>query len=294
MNEAIFFKLGSENMAKKTQFGIYVPNFGSILGDAVQLANLTKLAEECNWDGFFIWDHILIKRINGPPICNPWIALGLMASQTDRITIGTTITPLPRRNPWELARETVTVDLISNGRLILGVGLGEPPEVEYGSFNKPFDVKTRREKLDESLRILQGLWSGEPFSFQGKHYKLEEVTFLPKAVNNKIPIWVAGQYPRKGPIKRAAKYAGIIPLPEGLTGDLSIQDYKDLHAKITTHRGNSSFDIVMITTVPKGPDAMHELQPYIDIGVNWFLQYLGPNMKLNDLEKRIKQGPPEN
>lgn len=281
-------------MVKKAYFGIYVPNFGPILGDAVNLANLTRLAEEYNWDGFFIWDHILIKRINGPPICNPWIALGLMGHQTELIKIGTTITPLPRRNPWELARETVTVDQISNGRLILGVGLGEPPEVEYGSFGEPFDIKTRREKLDESLEILQGLWSGEPFSFQGKHYTLEEVTFLPKAVNNTIPIWVAGQYPLDGPIKRAARYTGMIPLPEGITGDLYLEDYKDLHAKITTYRGNSNFDFVMITTVPKGPDAMHELQPYINIGINWFLQYLGPNMKLKDLEKRIKQGPPEN
>ena len=281
-------------MPKPVKFGIYVPNFGPNFGYADKLANLTLLAEENNWDGFFIWDHILIKRINGPDICNPWVALGLMGYQTEQITIGTTITPLPRRNPWELARETVTVDHISNGRLILGVGLGEPPEVEYGSFGEPFDVKTRREKLDESLQILQGLWSGEPFSFQGKHYNLEEMTYLPTPVNNSIPIWVAGQYPLKGPIKRASKHNGMIPLPLHLTGDLTLHDFKDLHDRITSLRGDSSFDLVNISNVPKGSDTMDELQPYVDAGVTWFLQYLGPNMKLKDVEKRIKQGPPQN
>ena len=286
--------MNSKKMVKKIKFGIYVPNFGLNFGDAVKLANLTKLAEENNWDGFFLWDHILVTRINGPPICNPWVALGLMAYQTEKITIGTTVTPLPRRNPWELARETITVDQISNGRLILGVGLGEPPEVEYGSFGEPFDLRTRREKLDESLQILQGLWTGEPFSFRGKHYTIEEINYLPKAINNSIPIWVAGQYPLKGPIKRASKYNGMIPLPLHLTGDLTLEDFNDMHDKISVLRGDSAFDLIRIAKVPKGPDAMAELQPFIDAGVNWFLQYLGANIKLKDVEKRIKQGPPEN
>ncbi len=283
-----------DKMANKKKFGIYVPNFGINFGNAIHLANLTKLAEENNWDGFFLWDHILVKRIDGPPICNPWVALGLMAHQTEKITIGTTITPLPRRNPWELARETVTVDQISNGRLVLGVGLGEPPEVEYGSFGEPFNVKTRREKLDESLQILTGLWSGEPFSFIVKLFTIEELNFLPITVNDSIPIWVAGQYTLKGPIKRASKYQGMIPLPLHLTGDLTAENFKDLHDKITSLRGNSSFDLVSIMKVPKRTDSLEEIQPFIDAGVNWFLQYLGPNMKLKDVEKRIKQGPPEN
>ena len=286
-------------MTKHVKFGIYVPNYGPVLGNAVHLANLTKLAEDSGWDGFFIWDHILVKRTNGPDICNPWVALGLMGYKTEKITLGTTITPLPRRKPWELAREVITVDQISNGRLILGVGLGEPPEVEYGSFGEETAVKTRREKLDESLEILQGLWTGEPFSFKGKHFNLEEVTFVPKPIKAKIPIWVAGEYPHIGPIKRAAKYDGMIPLPEKFKGeDVTLEDYQEIYNKIVSLRGNSNFDFVIITTVPpEKNDSNTELISFIESGIEsgftWFINYISPNTKLQKIEKRIKQGPLE-
>lgn len=280
-------------MTKRVKFGIYVPNYGNTFGNAVNLANLAKLAESHNWDGFFIWDHILVEPKQGPKICNPWIALGLMGYVTEKIIIGSTVTPLPRRKPWELAREVSTVDQISNGRVILGVGLGHPPEVEYKSFGEDTNVKIRREKLDESLAILQGLWKDEVFSFKGKHYNLEEMTFVPKPVNKTIPIWVAGQYPLKGPINRASKYNGMIPLPMNFDGDLSLKDFQDITRKIISLGGKSSFDLVRIMNVPTSAESSDDLLSFSDAGVTWFLHFFKVNTALSTVEKRIKQGVPE-
>jgi alkanesulfonate monooxygenase SsuD/methylene tetrahydromethanopterin reductase-like flavin-dependent oxidoreductase (luciferase family) len=109
------------------------------------------------------------------------------------------VTPLPRRRPWKVARETVSLDHASKGRLILGVGLGDPSQWDYGFFGEETDAKIRAEKLDESLDILVGLWSGKPFQYQGKHYRLKEVHFLPQPVQQpRIPIWVGGWWHNQG------------------------------------------------------------------------------------------------
>ncbi len=102
------------------KYGIYLPNFGPY-GDAETLANLARDAEDAGWDGFFIWDHVA-----GWPLdfVDPWVALTAVAMRTTRIRIGTTVTPLPRCRPWKLVRETVSIDRLSGGRLILGVGIG--------------------------------------------------------------------------------------------------------------------------------------------------------------------------
>ena len=108
-----------------------------ILGDyssARTLGELAFVAEESGWDGFFIWDHLTLDGTK--PIVDPWVALSVMASMTTRIRIGTAVTPIPRRRPWKLARETVSVDHLSGGRLTLGVGLGDPANTEYERFGE--------------------------------------------------------------------------------------------------------------------------------------------------------------
>ncbi|MHA2042787.1 MAG: LLM class flavin-dependent oxidoreductase, partial [Candidatus Thorarchaeota archaeon] len=152
---------------------------------------MAKEAEECNWDGFFMWDHINPETGFKKGVADPWITLSAIAAVTERIRIGTTVTPLPRRRPQKVARETASLDVLSNGRLILGVGLGGPTDAEFEV--EDTSARIRAEKLDESLDIITGLWSGEPFSFQGKHYKFDEVTFNPTPIQKpRIPIWCAG------------------------------------------------------------------------------------------------------
>lgn len=135
-----------------------------------------------------------------------------MAMTTKRITLGTLVTPLPRRRPWKLARETVTLDHLSHGRLILGVGIGSDSEREYSCFGETGGDRLHGAMLDERLDVLVGLWSGTPFSYNGKYYSIQQAHFLPPPVQSpRIPIWVADVWPHKRPLHRAAAWDGIVP-----------------------------------------------------------------------------------
>jgi alkanesulfonate monooxygenase SsuD/methylene tetrahydromethanopterin reductase-like flavin-dependent oxidoreductase (luciferase family) len=136
--------------------------------DARTLAELAHAAEEAGWDGVFLEDYILYQGVSSTPTFDPWVALAAMALRTNRILLGTDVTPLPRRRPWKLARETVTLDHLSNGRLVLGVGLGDSPETSFTHFGEVTDTRQRARMLDEALDVLVGLWSGEPFQYHGE------------------------------------------------------------------------------------------------------------------------------
>ena len=168
------------------RFAINLPNFGEY-GDARRLAELARETEAAGWDGFFIWDVFGGDSAAPVPVDDPWIALAAIAATTERIRLGTMVTPLPRRRPWKLARQAASLDHLSGGRLILGVGIGTPPE-EFARFGEEPDPRIRAEMLDEGLEVLTGLWSGEPFSFHGRHYRVEEATLLPRPVQQpRIP-----------------------------------------------------------------------------------------------------------
>ena len=140
----------------RVRFGISVPNFAEY-ADPRLLTALAREAEAAGWDGFFLWDHILIERSWRMPMADPWVALAAIAAATERIRLGPLVTPLARRRPWKVARETVTLDHLSGGRTILGVGLGHPPEAEYAAFGEEPDARVRALKLDEGLDVLTGL-----------------------------------------------------------------------------------------------------------------------------------------
>ncbi len=197
------------------RYAISIPNFGD-WADPRTMVDLARDAEEAGWDGFFLWDHVRFSAIP-LPVQDPWVLLAAIAATTERIVIGPMVTPLPRRRPWVVARQAVSIDHLSRGRLMLGVGLGEPVDVELGAFGEATDRKVLAAMLDEGLAILDGLWSGEEFSFDGEHYRLAPMTFLPRPVQRpRIPIIVAGYWPHKGPIRRAARWDGmnvIFPYP---------------------------------------------------------------------------------
>jgi len=275
-------------------YGIYVPNFGDET-TVRTLATLAREAEQAGWDGFFIWDHILYRTSQPLPMVDPWIALTAMAMTTERIRIGTTVTPIPRRHPWKLARETVSLDHLSGGRLILGVGLGDPPEAEFAHFGEEADNRIRAAKLDEGLDVLVGLWSGKAFRYQGKHYQVQKTVFLPPALQvPRIPIWVAGFWPNKAPFRRAARWDGVIPLKHG--GPLKPNDVRDMLAYINEHRSSiTAFDIVKISSTP-GDDTMKGekmVTPFAEVGVTWWLESLYAHRNsFEEMRLRIRQGPP--
>jgi len=275
-------------------YGIYLPNYGAETS-AQNLADLANTAEQVGWDGFFIWDHILVSKTLNVPMVDPWVALAAMAVATDRIRIGTTVTPIARRRPWKLARETVSLDHLSNGRLTLTVGLGEPPDAEFAHFGEDPNAKVRAKKLDEGLDILTSLWRGKPFSYEGQYYQIKETTFLPPALQTpRIPIWVGGFWPNKPPFRRAARWDGAFPLVAGRA--MMPEDVTEILTFINKYReGDQPFDIVLAgTTLKKSKTNQKEIiTSFAEVGMTWWLESM--YSVRNSHEKvmaRIKQGPP--
>jgi len=272
------------------KYGINVPNFGDYFHPRT-LSELARDAEDSGWDGFFIWDHI----VGDVSFADPTVALAAIALNTDRIRLGTMVTPLPRRRPWKIARETVSLDHLSEGRLILGVGLGYPPS-EFEAFGENGEAKTRAGKLDEGLKVLTGLWTGEPFSYKGEHYQVDEVTFLPKPFQSpRIPIWTACFWPNRKPLLRAARYEGVVPArswPQTLTPE----DVSDIIEFINNNRSSSAiFDVMAGGETPPDPDKGAELvEPYIEAGATWWSENInGWRGTLDEMRDRIRQGPPK-
>ncbi len=256
--------------------------------------DLALAAEDAGWDGFFLWDHIWACWEGSLGVVDPWIVMAAVAAKTENIKIGPMVTPIARRRPSKLARETVSLDHLSNGRLIMGVGLGDTREL--GHFGEASDQKVRGKMLDEGLEVLTGLWSGEPFSFDGEYYQQKEVTFLPKPVQKKIPIWVAGYWPNKAPFKRAARYDGVFPLADSEDG-ITIEGLNESISIIKNERGNLlNYDIVVsgdTTSIDRKTDS-EKLQLCADVGMTWWLEYLLDSRSTpKEIMERVKRGPPE-
>lgn len=278
------------------KYGLYMPNYGKVFGYAKNLAEVAKEAESAGWDGFFIWDHMLAEKPFRHPFVDPWVGLTATAMNTDKIHIGTTVTPIPRRRPWKLARETVSIDQLSNGRLILSIGLGTPSELEYGAFGEETDVKIRAEMLDEGLDVLFGLWSGKPFSYQGKHYQIDDVKFIPKPVQKpRIKIWGSGFWPNKKPAIRAARLDGFFPLKMRSHGSFTFQDYKEINDLLNQHRTlDTPFDIVKLQRIVSSDQkkVKEQIEKLEQVGITWLMNYLGAGAKFESILERIRQGPP--
>ncbi|MBI3958780.1 MAG: LLM class flavin-dependent oxidoreductase [Chloroflexi bacterium] len=255
-----------------------------------KLADLAVEAEESGWDGFFVQDGLL----HDEPTTDPWIALAAIAMQTKHIRIGALVTALARRHPWQVARQTVALDHLSKGRLIFGAGLGFEAQ-EFTALGQEADPKIRAEKLDEGLAILDGLWTGEPFDFRGKHYQVNAVRFLPRPVQSpRIPVWIAGFWPNRRPFRRAAQWDGLYVGTEKVTGEvLAPAELKEVIVYVTAHRERADpIDIAFAGKTPSNPEeGFARVQPYIEAGATWWLEGIwGPFAKG---QERIRNGPPK-
>jgi len=278
------------------RYAITLPNIDY---DAQVIADLAVDAEEAGWDGVFVWDCINMRNQSAH---DPWMILAAIAARTRRIRLGTMITPLSRRRPWKVARETVTLDHLSNGRFILPVGLGEISDGGFSNVGEELDRKKRAQMLDESLDIINGLWSGEPFSYNGEHYQIKEMTFTPKPLQSpRIPIWVVGAWQRKKSMQRTLRYDGILPAKmnaDGSFADMTPDDLRDMNAYIEEQRTlTTSFDVVIEGETP-GDDAEKAasiVQPLADAGVTWWLEAVWQTPEkeggAEGMRRRIKQRP---
>jgi alkanesulfonate monooxygenase SsuD/methylene tetrahydromethanopterin reductase-like flavin-dependent oxidoreductase (luciferase family) len=279
------------------RYAVNLPNFGPY-ADPRTVAGLASHAEASGWDGLFVWDHVTFIKNWKLDIGDPWIILTAAALATQRIRLGPMITPLPRRRPSKLARETVTLDRLSGGRLVLGVGLGDPPEDEYGTFGEATDARTLAAKLDEGLQVLTGLWSGQPFAFHGRHYQVTEVSFRPTPLQQpRIPLWVAGAWPGQGPFRRAARWDGVVPMkrsqePESLTP----AEVSEIVAAVGAQRPDGEpFEVVVGGTTSGGSSRADRalVGALRAAGATWWMEWLTPlRGDLDTIGARIRQGPP--
>ncbi len=275
------------------RYGIYVPNFGDY-GDARRLAALARDAEDARWDGFFLWDHV--ARPFATDMVDPWIALTAIAMATKTIRIGALVTPLPRRRPWKVARETASLDQLSGGRLVFGAGTGSAGgrAVEWASFGEQMDARMRGAMLDEGLEILTGLWSGAPFQFRGKHYHVDEALFLPRPVQfPRIPIWVAGYWPNKSPFRRAARWDGVFPLAQ-TSAFVPPEQLREIVAYVRAQRADASpFDVVALGVTSAGRADTDRVVATRAAGATWWLERVhGDRGSFEEMRERVRQGPP--
>ena len=274
---------------------------------AVELATL---AEAHGWDAFFVWEGIWAT--------DPWATLAAAAMVTERIRLGTMLTPVPRRRPWELAGQTMTVDRLSNGRVILSAGLGVPAEVErrFWIFEDDPGRKVRAELLDEGLELLQHLWRGEPFEYDGEHFHAERTdSMLPPAIvqQPRIPIWVVGVWPRMKSMRRVARYDGWIPnyAPSGADGVDPVEHQRTFTPEIAAEAiawiraereqaglADRPFDITQEGTT-SGVDPAADaaiVRPWAEAGATWWLEsdWNVPAERVAEYARaRVIAGPPQ-
>lgn len=271
------------------KYGIALPT-GHACGHPDRLAELGAEAERCGFDGVFLEDYVFFQGDATAPTCDPWIALAALAERTDTVRVGTQVTPLARRRPWNVARQAAAVDQLSDGRMVLGVGLGDAGEhvLSDASFTALGEVQApdvRAEMLDEALDIIAGLWTGRPFSYDGVHWTVGEVTFSPAPRQDpRIPIWVGGGYPNAGPTRRAARWDGSC-----MYGEESHDLTPDQIRAIRDAADDEHYDIC-VGGRQRRPGDRERIRAIADAGATWWTEYV-PADDLDTMRAAIRRGP---
>ena len=268
------------------RYGFIIPDIQDARTN--EIVGLARDAEAAGWDAIFFWD--------GDWGYSPWITLAGMAVQTERIHLGAVLHPLPWRQPWLFAREAASLDQLSNGRLVVPIGIGaiNEQDVERGRtrFGEPVDRKIRAQLMDEALEIVTGLWAGEPVTFHGDHYHMEDFSLRPVHVQSpRIPIWVVGVWGKRKSMERVLRCDGMLVHESAPVAEIqAIKAFVEERRTLPT-----PFDIVMeADTRSDTPEqARAKAQGWAEVGVTWWVEGMWiPDCKLDDVRARIRQGPP--
>jgi alkanesulfonate monooxygenase SsuD/methylene tetrahydromethanopterin reductase-like flavin-dependent oxidoreductase (luciferase family) len=261
--------------------------------DAQNAIEYAQVAEKSGWDGFFVWEPLYG--------IDAWITLTAIACKTEKIRIGTMITPLSRMRPWKLASELITLDILSQGRVTLSVALGAI-DTGFAEFGEETDRKIRAELLDEGLEVMTRLWQGK-FNYEGKYYHIRESAFFtrhppPSLIQQpRIPIWVVAAWPWEKSMKRALKYDGILPaiMPKkGKFEDVTPEHIRQVAQYIDEkHPGENKFDIVVEGTTPiNNPSkAKESIKPFEEAGATWWIESMWDQESLDPVLERLREGP---
>lgn len=258
-------------------------------GDPRTAAELAAEAEAAGWDGVFYWDAVAIGDME---IYDPWVVMAAMAMRTERVRLGAIVTPPARRRPWNLAREAMTLDRLSNGRLVLPVGLGTLDDSAFGNVGESIVARVRAERLDESLDILEGLWSGEPYGHAGRHYRFDPMTFRPTPLQRpRIPIWVVGAWPNERSVRRTLEFDGILPQTSDPGEIRALAEFIARERPVASRE--RPFEIVVEGTTPLDrASAAAAVQPLAEAGATWWIESDWADATVESLSRRIQAGPP--
>jgi hypothetical protein len=282
-------------------YGVFLAPFAEF-AEPERLVVLARSAEEAGWHGFFLWDHVL--EGSGMPVADSFVMASAIAQETERVRLGMLVTPLARRRPWVFARQCATLDRLANGRLVVGIGLGHDTRGELSSFSgEVIDTARRAAVLDESLEIVVRLWSGEPVDYEGEQLAVHAPAFLPRPVQQPLPIWVACRWPNRRPLSRAARYQGCFPIFDGDTseGGNSIPGMPDPETVAVIRdelagRGAAD-DIEIVCRGNSGEAAAVELgsrmSELAQAGMTWWLESFAPGQAPADIERVVAAGPPD-
>jgi alkanesulfonate monooxygenase SsuD/methylene tetrahydromethanopterin reductase-like flavin-dependent oxidoreductase (luciferase family) len=271
------------------KFGLDLPTSGAY-ADAKALAGLAVDAEAAGWDGVFLQDTFS----GDAPVCDPWIAMALVAASTSRIRLGVLMTAFPRRRPWQIARHATTLDHLSGGRLIVGAALGYA-EQDFTPFGEPWDLMNRARMLDEGLDVVTGVWSGQPYTFEGSHYTLRDALLGPPPLQQpRIPIWVAAGWPNRGPLHRGAKWDGVYLMTvHQRSGEyLRPDDVRDATRALSSLRepGRPAAEVAFNPPPGAGEAAV---RGYAAAGATWWIELDHADAGPSRHRERIRRGPPD-
>lgn len=279
------------------RFGLLLPTQGPY-ADVRLLAALAHDADQAGWDGVFIWDELLAvaagpgERFAGwDGVADSWVALTAIAAATERIRIGALVSPVARMRPETFALQTATLDRFSNGRLIIGAGLGNPPD-QFSAFGYRSDLRVRAAMVDEFLDLVTLLWIGDPVDFHGQYYEANNATLRPTPLQQpRIPIWIGADSGNRTPRRRGARWDGFAPVstlwPDGI---LSADEYCTIVADVLAQRASETpFDFVAVGNAEGTKPRTDELADYEAAGVTWMLEQ---SFDADSARDRILHGPP--